>query len=328
MQVEKGLARNGCARIMKTNVQNTGMNEDQELVAVKRDSSKIYFFIIAIAALLATNIYFYVKFKSSGEKLYTVTLQKESLQSEIDRIEAELDNIKNQNMGANETFQAAELEARHQIEELRTSLENGEITDQQMENAKQQVYQLKTQVSKMKDEVVELRIKNELLAEANSNLKDEVVENRQKTEVIAKERKVLSDKIAKASSIKVSNIHIAAIEEKKNGATEIETKAKRIDKLYINFTIADNPLAEMGKKNVFVRIINPKGNLEANSEDIFYVHGEKLQYSFKQDINFTNNGQEYQMVWDNNGQRFQKGAYTVLLYADNAIMGRSSIVLK
>ena len=59
----------------------------------KKSNSKIYFFIIAISALLATNIYFYVKYKSSGEKLYTITLQKESLQIEIDRIEAELDNI-------------------------------------------------------------------------------------------------------------------------------------------------------------------------------------------------------------------------------------------
>ncbi|MGN0022344.1 MAG: hypothetical protein ACI35Z_16195 [Sphingobacterium hotanense] len=313
---------------MKTGIQNTGMNEDQEQVAVKRDSSKIYFFIIAIAALLATNIYFYVKFKSSGEKLYTVTLQKESLQSEIDRIEAELDNIRSQSNGSTEDFQSAEQVVRLKIEELRNGLESGEITDEQIENAKQQVYQLKTQVSRMKDEVTELRIKNELLAEANSDLKNEVTATRQRSENLSKETKVLNEKINKASSIKVSNIHIAGIEEKKGGVIEIETKSKRIDKLQISFTVADNPLASTGKKDIFVRVINPKGNLEANSEDIFYVHGEKLQYSFKQSINFTNNGQEYQMEWGNNGERFQKGAYTILLYADNSIMGRASIVLK
>ncbi|WP_228384153.1 hypothetical protein [Sphingobacteruim zhuxiongii] len=313
---------------MKTGIENKGMNEDQELVAVKRDSSKIYFFIIAIAALLATNIYFYVKFKSSGEKLYTVTLQKESLQSEIDRIEAELDNIKSQSNGSTPDFLSSEREARLKIEELRNKLELGEITDQQIETAKQQVYQLKTSVSRMKDEVTELRIKNELLAEANSDLKGELNASNQKSEKISKDHKVLNEKVNKASSIKVSNIHIAGVEEKKGGVIEIETKSKRIDKLQVSFTIADNPLATTGKKDVYVRVINPKGNLEANSEDIFYVHGEKLQYSFKESINFTNNGQEYLMNWDNNGQRFQKGAYTILLYADNSIMGRASIVLK
>src|SRR5690606_30562848 len=200
---------------MKTGIQNTGMNEDQEQVAVKRDSSKIYFFIIAIAALLATNIYFYVKFKSSGEKLYTVTLQKESLQSEIDRIEAELDNIRSQTNGSTEDFQSAEQVVRLKIEELRNGLESGEITDEQIENAKQQVYQLKTQVSRMKDEITELRIKNELLAEANSDLKNEVTATRQRSENLSKETKVLNEKINKASSIKVSNIHIAGVEEKK-----------------------------------------------------------------------------------------------------------------
>ena len=60
---------------------------------LKRNNSKVYFFIIAIAALLATNIYFYVKYRSSGEKLYTMAIQKQDLQIEIDRIEAELDNL-------------------------------------------------------------------------------------------------------------------------------------------------------------------------------------------------------------------------------------------
>ncbi|MGO1521213.1 MAG: hypothetical protein ACTHWQ_06720, partial [Sphingobacterium sp.] len=125
-----------------------------------------------------------------------------------------------------------------------------------------------------------------------------------------------------------SNIHIVGIEEKRDGSLENETRAKRIDQLQINFTIADNPVAEIGSKDIFVRVINPKGNLIADSEDLFYVHGEKLQYTFKQEIQFTNNGQEYQTAWSDAGHRFQKGAYTVLLYADNSIMGRSSIVLK
>ena len=47
----------------------------------------------------------------------------------------------------------------------------------------------------------------------------------------------------------------------------------------------------------------------------------------EQNINFTNNGEEYQLLWSDN-HKFKKGAYTVLLYADNAIMGRSSVVLK
>ena len=173
-----------------------------------------------------------------------------------------------------------------------------------------------------------MRIKNQLLAETNSQLNEKVKENEAKAATLVTDNNVLTDKIAKASSIKVSNVHIVGIEEKRNGSLENENKARRIDKLQINFTIADNPLASIGKKNIFVRVINPKGNLIANSEDLFLVHGEKLQYTFKESINFNNNGQEYQFIWTDDAHKFQKGAYTVLLYADDAIMGRSSVVLK
>ncbi|MGV6946146.1 hypothetical protein [Sphingobacterium kyonggiense] len=313
---------------MKIEEHKVGSPKSVDEPVGKRDNSKIYFFIIAIAALLATNIYFYVKFKSSGEKLYTVTLQKENLQTEIDRIEAELDNLKAQNVVPTEELNAAEQDARGKIEELRKGLEKGEVSDKDVEAAKQDVARLKDQVAKIKDEITGLRIKNELLAETNSQLKEEVNSSNNKVEALNSERRNLNDKISKASNLKVSNIHIAGVELKKSGDVELETKAKRIDKMQINFTLADNPLAAVGKKDIYVRIINPKGNLIADSEDLFYVHGEKLQYTFKESINFSNNGQEYQMTWSDEGHKFQKGAYTVLLYADNAIMGRSSIVLK
>ncbi len=313
---------------MKTEEHKVNSQNSVDDPVGKRDNSKVYFFIIAIAALLATNIYFYVKFKSSGEKLYTVTLQKENLQTEIDRIEAELDNLKAQDFESNEALINAEKTARIKIEELRTALEKGEVTDVQVERAKQDVARLKDQVSKMKDEVTGLKIKNELLAESNLQLKEESEINKTRANTLSTEKRQLTDKISKASNLKVSNIHIAGVEMKKSGDVELETKAKRIDKMHINFTIADNPLAETGKKDIYVRIINPKGNLIADSEDLFYVHGEKLQYTFKQAINFSNNGQEYQMAWSDQDHKFEKGAYTILLYADNSIMGRSSIVFK
>lgn len=294
----------------------------------KRDNSKIYFFVIAISALLATNIYFYVKYKSSGEKLYTITLQKENLQIEIDRIEAELDNIRLGETASPTSLVALEQSARERIDELRSDLEGQQIDDQQIELAKVEVANLKDQVFMIKDEVTSLRIRNQLLTENNAELSQQAREREATLNALRSEREELADKIAKASSIKASNIHITGVQEKKDGSLENETRARRIDQLHINFTIADNPIAETGDKAIYVRIINPKGNLIADSEDLFYVHGEKLQYTFKEDIQFTNNGREYQATWSDPNHRFQKGAYTVLLYADNSIMGRSSIVLK
>lgn len=304
------------------------INKSDNEIKTNKDKSKIYFFMVAIIALLATNVYFYVKYKSSGEKLYTLTLQKEKLQIEIDRIEAELDNIDRQNiqdLPANLVIQ--QDQARQIIADLRKALEDNNVSDSQIQQANTQVENLKVNVSKLLNEVNDLKIQNEMLKKENVELQGTVREASNQVQKLTNDNTALNEKVMIASSLKVSNIVINGVEQKKNGSLEIETRAKRADKLQIKFTIVDNPLAKKGKKEVFARVIDPQGNLIAASDDVFYVHGDKLQYTFKEDINFTNNGEEYQMLWTDNN-KLKKGAYTVLLYADNAIMGRASVVLK
>ncbi|WP_159636652.1 hypothetical protein [Sphingobacterium composti Ten et al. 2007 non Yoo et al. 2007] len=294
---------------------------------VNKDKSKIYFFIVAIIALLATNVYFYVKYKSSGEKLYTLTLQREKLQIEIDRIEAELDNIDRQNIeGLPEEVELQKRNAREMIADLRKALEESNVSDSQIQLANTQLESLKVNVSKLLDETNNLKLQNEILKKQNIELQGTVKETSSKVQQLANDNTVLNEKVLIASSLKVSNIIINGVAEKRNGELEIENRAKRADKLQIKFSIVDNPLAKKGRKEVYARIIDPQGNLIASSSDVFYVHGDKLQYTLKEHINFTNNGEEYQFLWSDS--KLKKGAYTVLLYADNAIMGRSSVVLK
>lgn len=295
----------------------------------KRDKSKIYFFVIAIATLLLTNVYFYVKFRSSGEKLYTVALQKEELQREIDRAEAELDNLKGVN---SEDFPAIlvkdEVAVRKTISDLRLQLDDVNITDKQLIEAKNIIQRLKNRVIIIKEETTELRMQNEMLRRENEDLNHKVEEKSSEVKELQSNNKDLNKKVSSASSIKVSNILMNGVQQNRKGVYEIETRAKRLDKLQIKFTIADNVLAMEGLKDVYIRVIDPQGNLIANSANIFHVQGgNKLQYTFKEQINFTNRGEEYEFLW-NGDDKFKKGAYTVLLYADGAIMGRSSIVLK
>lgn len=295
----------------------------------QKNRSKFYFFIIAVVALLFTNVYFYIKFKSSGEKLYTIALQKEELQREIDRAEAELDNIRNFNA---ESFPVElvkdEVSIRRTITDLRLQLDNTNINDQQIEHVKDLIHRLKNRITVIKDESNELRLQNELLKRENELLNSKVEAKTSEVKVLKENNNDLNQKVSTASSIKVSNISVNGVEKNRKGLYENETRAKRVDELQIRFNIADNVLAPAGKKEVFVRIVDPQGNLIADSSNLFYAQGgTKLQYTFKETISFTNKGEEYEFYWSDTN-KFKKGAYTVLLYADQSIMGRSSVVLK
>lgn len=311
------------------NIQKHNSKKDvEESLQPQKTNSKVYFFIIAIAALLATNVYFYIKFKSSGEKLYTATIQKQDLQIEIDRIEAELDNLitlKAEGL-TDRDFEDLEVHARSMISHLRTKLEDQTITETDLYVAKSEVARLKADVSTLRFSFNELKRRNELLKKENEELSDEVHFNDKKVVALSDENSILKEKVNIASALKVSNIQVNGISESKKGKLEIEVRARRVDKLQILYSIADNTLAELGTKDVFVRVIDPLGNLYGDASNFFYVHGEKLQYTFKDVFNFTNKGEEYQLLW--NTDKFKKGAYTILLYSNNAIMGRASVVLR
>lgn len=294
---------------------------------VRRDSTKIYFFVVAILALLATNVYFYIKYKNTGDKVYELTGEKVSMQAEIDRIEAELDRLAEDNLELTTSLKAARDSARATILELREQLAKNNLTQQQLTETQQEINQLKQRVSNYTAEIGQLRDQNEKLVGEREALKSEISSSSERLAVLEEENTDLSDKVKLASILKISSIAINGIRERSNNRERVEARARRVDRLKVDFTIADNPLAQTGMHGVYVRVIDPNGNLRTTGNDLFEVNGNQLQYTEKTSIEFLNDGATYTIHWrDQKG--FQRGTYTILLYTDNAVLGQSSVVLK
>ena len=106
------------------------------------------------------------------------------------------------------------------------------------------------------------------------------------------------------------------------------TRASTTDKLRVNFSIVNNPLAEKGIHTIFLRVIDPSGNLViSNNGGIFISDDEELQYSYKTAIEFANDGRSYTIDWAD-GRTYQKGVYTIILYADGYTIGKGSLSLR
>ncbi|SKB50279.1 hypothetical protein SAMN05660226_01717 [Parapedobacter luteus] len=294
---------------------------------IRKDSTKIYFFVVAILALLATNVYFYIKYKNTGDRVYELTDERISMQAEIDRIEAELDRLTDENLTLSTSLKAAQDSVRTTIAALRNQLTQNNLTREQLVSAQHEINQLKQQVSKYVTEVENLRVQNEQLRSERDELKQEISSSSDRVAALEEENTDLTDKVRLASTLKVSNISINGVRERSNNKQSVETRARRIDKFQIHFTIADNPLAQVGMHDVYLRVIDPNGNLRTTDNGLFEVDGNQIQYTYKTAINFVNDGADYVIEWtDTKG--FQKGTYTILLYADNTVMGQSSVVLK
>lgn len=306
-------------------MQETGTESQPE--EVRKDSTKIYFFVVAIAALLATNIYFYIKYKNTGDKVYELTDEKVSMQAEIDRIEVELDRLIDENAELSTSLKVVQDSVRNTIAALRAQLAQNNLTREQLANAQQEISHLKQQVSGYRSEVAHLRNQNAQLVTEREVLREEISTASDRVVVLEEQNTDLTDKVKVASALKVSSITINGVRERNNGKEDAEVRARRVDKFKITFTIADNALANKGMHDVYMRIIDPNGNLRTLDNNFFDVNGNQMQYTDRTAIDFVNDGATYSLEW-RDAKGFQKGTYTMLLYADNAVMGQSSVVLK
>ena len=302
-------------------------NSNQEQ-PIRKDSNKIYFLILVILALMGTNAYLFFKDKKANDRIVTISDEKTRMQTEIDKIEAELDNSSGDNVKLSEQMENEQSMAREKIQELRLALRKGQLTQGQLKKAQEDIKQLRYFVTKYTADIDVLRKQNITLITERDELKTAVDSVSSKANDLEKQNQELSTKVQAAAALKTGNVSVSAFEIRNNGKENGVTRASTAEKIRINFSAVNNSIAEKGLHDIYFRVIDPSGNLiVSNNGGLFTADDEELQYTYKTAIEFANDGKAYSIDWANPG-KFQKGTYTVVLYADGYTMGKGAVTLR
>jgi myosin heavy subunit len=306
--------------------------ENQTGQPPKKNSNVIYFLIVVVLALLATDVYLYLKKKDSDVRIVTQGDEKVRLQTALDSLETQIKQVNTGKAKLSEEMQAKNDSLQSQIQVLKQKLAKGKLTQKELDEAEEDVKQLRYFVTKYTADLDELKKQNATLTNERDTLKTNLVSVKkaaaQNDSVLTKKNQDLDAKVKVGSAIKLATSDIVAYKIRSSGK-EIDTKRSSVaKKIKINFTIASNSLAEKAMHDIFVRVIDPTGNLVTSTESTnFSADGQDLQFTYKTSIDFKDDGSQYTIDWVN-PVAFQKGVYTVLLYADGYTMGKSSFELK
>lgn len=300
-----------------------------------KDANKIYFLIAVILALLGTNAYLFFKDKKANDRIVTITDEKTSMATEIDKIEAELDKANltleqsyNKNSELTEKMRVEQEQARTKISELRQALKKGQLTQGQLAKAQEDIKQLRYFVTKYTADIENLKDENKTLTVERDSLRNTVATATARAEETEKINEVLTSKVKAAAALKSATISVTPLRIRNSGKETDVTRASTAKKLRINFSIIDNSLAEQGLHDIYLRVIDPNGNLIVNPNNgIFIADGDEMQYSYRTAIEFANDSKPYSIDWTN-PDAFEKGTYTIILYADGFTMGRTSLELR
>ena len=302
------------------------MQEDQEPVN-KVDRNKVYFLVIVIAALLGINAYLYFKDKQQSNRFVNVSTEKDRLNLEVEKIEAELDKVNSLNVTLSEKLQLEQKLAREKIAELKLSLQKGKLTQGDLDDAQKQIKELKEFVKNYNDQITRLEKENSYLKTERDSLKTTVNTYSEKADNLEKENENLNAKVKVGAALKANSVTIAAFKVKSSGKNVQVTRAGTASKFTINFSIVPNPLAEKNYHKVYLRVFDPAGNLVANENNTFVADGQQMQYSSVIEFAYNDDDTAYKINWVNPNE-FMKGKYSIILYADGFVMGKNQIELR
>ena len=306
--------------------------ENQPVQPSKRNSNVIYFLIVVVLALFATDIYLYLQKNKSDTKIIYQDTEKNQmqkrLQSELDSLESQIEQVNQSKTKLSAVMQSKNDSLQQKIVVLRTQLAKGKLTKQELIAAQAQLTELRSSAAQYTADIESLKKQNTSLAAERDTLKTSLATVSDKAATLQKKNEDLDNTVKIASAIKLATSSVVAYKIKGSGK-EVEVKrASPAKKIKINFTIANNSVAQKGMHDIYARIIDPTGNLiTANDSGSFSADGQQLQFTYKTSIDFKDDGSGYTLDWLNPAA-FQKGTYTVLLYADGFTMGKTEFMLK
>ncbi len=138
----------------------------------------------------------------------------------------------------------------------------------------------------------------------------------------------LNKSIDNAAILKASNVEAQAY-RLKSGKKRFTERAKRANAIDVCITLTENPLALKGKKDIYIQIVSPQGNVVSDKGEI--VFGDtSLIFSKKEIVNYDNDNLEIctAIIAPDEDQPFLKGYYFINVFHENVKLGSTSIKLK
>ena len=296
------------------------MENTNEFQESKKSNTKIYLLLLVVLALFTTNAILYIRNKKADERVVQLSDDKTRMQTEIDKIEADLDKANSNYAALSDSMKKEQNTAREKITQLREALRKGELTQQQLILAQEDVKQLRNFVTKYVADI-------EVLRQQNDSLKTSVAVANEQVKVLEGQNKDLNKKVSAATALKAFGVSVTAVRIKSSGKESSVSKADPAQKLNISFNLVDNDFAQKALHTIFMRVLDQSGNVVGATGTSTLASGETIDFSYKTAIEFANDGRVYTLGWNNPGA-FLKGQYTITMYADGYMLGTGKITLK
>ncbi|QRR00951.1 hypothetical protein [Dyadobacter sandarakinus] len=306
----------------------------------KQDRKTLLWAALAVLVLLNLVLVYFIyhekqENRAKDEIITAKTEEVLSIKTKLDSISVELDAkiAEIQKLGGDVDSLVA-LKA--QLEKDKKDLQNASAATAAAYNRKIRNYE--TVLAEKDGEINQLRQQLGLATSRNEALSQQVTglesERNQLNDSITNYsvlNKELTDKVNIASALRAESLTVNAISSKGKEREGGKYRAKRIDRLRVNFKLGENAVAKQDEKEMYLRILDPDGAVlsdMATGSGSFVFEGQELIYSSKQTVLFNNSGQSVDIFYGRGGIPLKDGKYSIEVYSEGFKIGQGEFTVK
>lgn len=276
-----------------------------------------------LVVLTVLGIYSFNKYKSIESYEGFLKQEKVLIETELSDMLLSYDDLSQDYSLMASQLQEAKLETKMALDSLR--LLNSDLSI--VTRFKEQLIVLKSKSKVLLSTIDSLNSANKKLQKEKRYALSTIKKNTSTINNLEEANDSLNKSISNAAVLKASNINAQSY-RLKSGKKRITDKAKRANAMDVCITINENPLALKGKKDIYIQIVGPDGNVLADKGEVKFGDSS-LIYSSKQIIDYNNENLEVctAIVADEDDKPFLKGYYFITIFHRNIKLGGTSIQL-
>ncbi len=272
--------------------------------------------IILAVILVALSVVYFNMHRQQNAEYALLEEDRTKIQGDLDSLIVSFDDLKIQNDSI-----AANLEEANKLME---QLKN----ERRLNYAKIRAYEkevgtLRTVMQGYIRQIDSLNNINQKLTKENVSYKKQISTEKLRAEMAEERAAELNNKVRAGAVIRARSITLKPLNNK---GKEI-TRVQKADRLYVDFALSANDLAEPGNRPVYVCVTSPDGYLIANANAAtFSFEGEPKVYSAMREVDYDCSDLGVGIYVSGNG--FTAGTYHVEIYVDGRLAGANDIALR
>ena len=171
---------------------------------------------------------------------------------------------------------------------------------------------------------------NQALQLENDSVKivNQLISSRNRT--LEKNNQDLSERVFTASMLRVENIQLEGVYYRSSGREVTTTRASKIQNFSICFDIIENKVTDAGLKELFIRIVDPRGevlNVANKIQETNIENDSIVQYTTNYYFDYTNQKISECHLWTR-GNVLIPGVYSFEFIMEGQVIGIANTKLK